>query len=500
VPGDHLEQIGRAYAEAGDTARAYGYLLQACEARQRTHSREAVNRATALKVWQERERARLESDYLRRLAEAERSRAEVLERTAATLEALGAIGQEITAHLRASAVVESIQRHVHALLQADYLAIYMLDEAGAGLQPVLGIEAGAPAPLRYVPLDSGQSLAARCVRERRVIVVDDVPGDDSPGDGSPGDDASLEESALIPGTLETVSLMFAPLAADNRILGVMSIQSVRPHVYGEREQSIFRTLCAYGAIALDNARAYQQLHAARATLLQKNTELEQAYVRLAEQSITDPLTGLRNRRFLTGQMEHDVALTLRRYDEYLRHGGARPAEHDFVLFLIDLDHFKQVNDTYGHAAGDAVLMQLRERLQRVFRDSDYLVRWGGEEFLIVARGANRDDALTLAERARASVSSAPFEIAPGQWLERTCSIGFASFPFAPQAPHWLAWGQVVELADRALYMAKNMGRDRSVGLVAGEVPPVEMGFVELVARLEECIAAGQIMPAWRRDE
>jgi len=478
VPAERLEKLGRAHAEAGDTGHAYECLLQASELRQQAHHREAANRATAMQVWHETERTRIESEYHRRLAEAQASRAEVLQRTTSTLEALGAIGQEITRQLSAAAVLETIQRHVHSLLDAAYLSIYLMDEERQGLQPVLAMEEGRPVALRYIALDNPHSGAARCVRERQAIVID-------------VEDVANRASHL-PGTLSTRTLMFAPLSAGDRVLGVMSVQSLAQHAYGERELLVFRTLCAYGAIALDNANAYQQLSRAREELLAKNGELEHAYRRLEEQSITDPLTGLRNRRFLTEQMDHDAALTQRRYDDWLQRGGPDPRDSDMVLFLIDLDHFKQVNDTYGHAAGDAVLMQLRARLERVFRDSDYLVRWGGEEFLVVARGARRADAALLAERLRVAVAGEPFAIGPDQALQRTCSIGFASFPFVPRAPRWLNWVQVVELADRALYLAKGSGRNRAIGVVPGDAPPLALSFAEVAARLPELLADGRL--------
>src|SRR6185312_7715140 len=108
---------------------------------------------------------------------------------------------------------------------------------------------------------------------------------------------------------------------------------------------------------------------------------------LEEASLRDPLTGLRNRRFLTQTLGQETQLALRRRD-------------DLLFFMIDIDHFKQVNDTYGHHAGDLVLIELCRRLQHVFREADYLVRWGGEEFLVVARGSSRAEAPLIAERVR----------------------------------------------------------------------------------------------------
>ncbi len=152
--------------------------------------------------------------------------------------------------------------------------------------------------------------------------------------------------------------------------------------------------------------------------------LQQESAALAESSLTDPLTGLRNRRFLTQHIEADCALTVRAYEGHRLYGAELPADPDLIFFLFDVDHFKQVNDEHGHGAGDGVLLQVCSRLVGVFRDTDYLVRWGGEEFLAVARATARAGAAELAGRARAAVADQPFKLDDGSLLARTCSVGF----------------------------------------------------------------------------
>jgi diguanylate cyclase (GGDEF)-like protein len=183
-----------------------------------------------------------------------------------------------------------------------------------------------------------------------------------------------------------------------------------------------------------------------ATVRERTAELSQANRALEEMSLTDPLTGLRNRRFLAQHLESEIAL-------------ARRQPTDLVFFLIDIDHFKAVNDEYGHRAGDEVLMQMRSRLQEVFRESDFLVRWGGEEFLAVTRGMRRDDAGDTAERIRKCVEKRPFALGDGTMLHKTVSIGFAAYPFDSDRPDAVSWLQVVECADAALYEAKESGRN-----------------------------------------
>jgi diguanylate cyclase (GGDEF)-like protein len=198
---------------------------------------------------------------------------------------------------------------------------------------------------------------------------------------------------------------------------------------------------------------------------QRTEELLQAQAALEAAAVTDPLTGLRNRRFVVERLDGDQHLLLRRIEEARRRGQAAPQDADLCFFLLDLDHFKQVNDQFGHAAGDSVLQQMRARLEQVFREADYLVRWGGEEFLVVARGGSRQGAAELAERARRVVGEQAFELPGGRLIERSCSIGFACWPLDPARPRAVGWATVLNLADAALYRAKRQGRNRWVGVL-----------------------------------
>jgi diguanylate cyclase (GGDEF)-like protein len=488
VPGDLLDAVAREYANVGDYARAYEVALRAGAARDKTHSQEATNRAVAMQVQYQTERAKTEGEHHRQLAAAEAQRAEVLQQTSATLEHLSAIGQEITTHLDAAAVFRALDRHVHGLLDATHFSIFLIDPDGRSLRCAFGIEAGRTLPATRFSLSDGNANSARCVRERREIMIDLDPEDATPN--------------LIPGTLKTLSLLFAPLLIGERVLGVMTVQSMTAGAYGERERLIFRTLCAYGAIALDNASAYRQVAATLKTLsatqdqlLDKNLELEQAYKALEDVSLTDQLTGLRNRRFFLQHVDADVGMSLRRYDDPLRYGAIEretaPGK-DLVFFMVDIDHFKEVNDQHGHASGDAVLVQMQERLREVFRESDYLIRWGGEEFLVLARATHRDDAKLVAERIRSAVANREFELPDGTRLKKTCSIGFACFPFLQAQPRLMSWSEVVELADQGLYLAKRSGRNAWAAVYSTRETRPEGLFPRLIHHLEEALAEGEV--------
>ncbi len=203
-----------------------------------------------------------------------------------------------------------------------------------------------------------------------------------------------------------------------------------------------------------------------AELRNKNGELENAYAQLEAISLSDPLTGLSNRRYLQKLMPMDTAKVQREYNATFSKAPRKKPTPDLTFFILDVDHFKSVNDIYGHNAGDQLLIQLSDLLTHTCRESDCVVRWGGEEFLIVSRFADREDAPLMAERIRSAIAEHIFKLPDGSDLKKTCSIGFACFPFLREAPMALTWEQVIDVADHALYAAKKSGRNRSVGLTA----------------------------------
>ncbi|QOC23431.1 diguanylate cyclase [Wenzhouxiangella sp. AB-CW3] len=191
---------------------------------------------------------------------------------------------------------------------------------------------------------------------------------------------------------------------------------------------------------------------------ERTEQLKEVNRQLLDASLTDPLTGLRNRRFLVEQIPHDIAGVDRVYRRKGKH-----ANEDISFLMVDLDHFKQINDRYGHTAGDQVLSRFAQLLQAQVRDSDYVVRWGGEEFLIVARHSEGDQATACAERIMAAVRSEVFDTDRGE-INVSCSIGVATYPALAEQPEMLSWEEVIELADAANYLAKREGRDRWVSL------------------------------------
>lgn len=192
-------------------------------------------------------------------------------------------------------------------------------------------------------------------------------------------------------------------------------------------------------------------------------ELRHSNLVLQWSSTTDPLTGTRNRRFFFENIQRDIAQSVRAHLE-----GGDHSERDIVFYLIDLDNFKKVNDRFGHDGGDRILIESARRISSAIRNSDLLVRWGGEEFLVVSRSTNRNQAAILANRVLDAFRSKPFQIDASDQTSQTCSIGWAAFPWYEDDVNSLSYEGVLKYADRALYRAKKAGKNQAIGMVHSE--------------------------------
>ena len=189
-----------------------------------------------------------------------------------------------------------------------------------------------------------------------------------------------------------------------------------------------------------------QLAAGTIIMFSHQEDLEvQAEQRLYASAVLDPLTGLHNRRHLDARLKSEFAFANRHHTP-------------LSVLLIDIDHFKKINDTYGHAGGDAALRVLADRLQRAVRIEDIVARYGGEEFAVVARGIEAAGAMLLAERIRETVTK--IQVAhEGTFIAFTISVGVATMS---RERIFDSVASVLKAADDGLYKAKETGRNRSV--------------------------------------
>ena len=274
-------------------------------------------------------------------------------------------------------------------------------------------------------------------------------------------------------------------------------------------------LAGFGVSHLRTLRIRVQKDRLEQQVQQRTAELRQTAQKLEQASLTDALTGVHNRRYF-----NDRIATL------------APDDGGFALLLIDIDHFKRINDAHGHAAGDEALVGVAERLRQQLRACDHLVRMGGEEFLLVAKGLTTGEAAVLAERLRRCIGDTPIAIGRGAGSARahseqpaasalpvTVSIGFACLPFTPKpavlsdtdsaagdagiaraatsdtdstSPLSLSWEDVQKLADLAMYTAKHSGRNCWVGLAAGARRPADGLVQRAQADLQACVVYGEL--------
>ena len=240
------------------------------------------------------------------------------------------------------------------------------------------------------------------------------------------------------------------------------------------QQRVWWLLAAvFGLASVVVALLYRKVRHANAQLFLKNLELKQ-------QSVRDPLTGLYNRRHFQDFMR------THRVDEK-RGAGASGEDMVSALFLMDVDHFKHINDTWGHGAGDAVLIKISESLREILRETDMIVRWGGEEFLAFLPAIPKSGLEDVARRLLNGISETSIEF-QGTTLSVNVSIGFAPYPLAPSG-NALPWERAVNLVDMALYMAKGHGRNRAYG-VRGFANFGRTSMEEIEQNLEQAWRAG----------
>ena len=242
--------------------------------------------------------------------------------------------------------------------------------------------------------------------------------------------AACDHELICPNAGDARSIAMIPLSHRGKLLGSINLCSNDPLRFTHVHASDF--LAHLGVIA---------------SFCIENT-INRA--RLLRSGFTDVLTGWNNRRYLTVRLGEELA-------------RAKRDGTTLVCLMLDIDHFKRVNDTWGHAAGDAVLRELAQRIESQVRASDVAARYGGEEFVVLLPNTTVDAASRLAERIRTAVSEAPIALPCGQSITITASIGIAEVSPDPASNELKTMGEsLLARADVALYAAKSAGRNQVV--------------------------------------
>lgn len=257
----------------------------------------------------------------------------------------------------------------------------------------------------------GPGFPAQVARERRPLMVNDVRPDAIPQE-------ALEGIAL--GMGQVRSIILAPLYYGDQVLGTLSLSAAEPNAFSESNLRLLASFAATTTAALQNAILHSEIK---------------------HLAVTDPLTGQNNRRafFDLGQRE---------MERFLRYN------HPLSAVMIDMDNFKQVNDTYGHTVGDHILRAMAERCRSIIRETDIFGRYGGDEFALLLPDTGLQTARLIAGRIRESLTGEPWMTAQGP-VQVSASLGVAQ---ATQEHRVLE--DLLAAADKALYEAKEQGRNR----------------------------------------
>ncbi len=223
------------------------------------------------------------------------------------------------------------------------------------------------------------------------------------------------------------SILVLPLVAHERPLGTLVLGSKRRGAFGESVRGTLEVLASHMAVSLEGARMVK---------------------RLEDLATTDGLTGLFNKRAMLEIAESKI-------------NAAKRFGRHLAVLVADIDHFKRVNDTYGHDVGDVIIRGLGDVLRRAKRNTDSVARFGGEEFVVICEETDEKGAVLLAERVREELEKTSF-VAGADRVKVTCSIGVATFPAAGAS-----WEALFKSADTALYASKQGGRNRTTVFAAG---------------------------------
>jgi two-component system cell cycle response regulator len=327
------------------------------------------------------------------------------------LETLVAVSESLGSKLELEHRLVTMADKIKEIIPYDHCFIFLVEpgERNAELKVVRGFSDDRLIG-QNIPLHEG--FLSLVVKRRKPIMKVDLH-ERQRGNGVFPSDTGIR--------LRPASFLGLPMIVQDRVIGIFAITSQRPNAFDQQHLEFLRMLCSQAAVSIADAKLHDEMN------------------RLAT---TDGLTGVANHRRFQERLN----------DEFERQ--AREAGR-FTLIMIDVDHFKKINDRFGHPAGDRVLSQIAAVLVKAVRKIDVVARYGGEEFAVILLNSGPKESFQLAERIRKAVEGLSLMI-NGEPLKITISLGMAVYP--DDAPDRQT---LIERADRALYTAKNGGRNQT---------------------------------------
>src|SRR5436190_12291439 len=318
------------------------------------------------------------------------------------------VAKALTSSLDLDSILQTIMEKMAEYFRPDTWSLLMVDDNQEELYFAIAIGTASEA-LKNVRLKVGEGIAGHVAKYGERLIVPDVRSD-----------KRFSKRIDKVTQMETQSIICVPLKSKLRVLGVIQLVNVNMNHFTEAESFFLQSLCDYAAIAIENARSVESIQ---------------------ELTITDDCTGLYNARHLYKTLESEVYRSSR-------------FGYEFSVIFVDLDHFKQVNDTHGHLVGSKLLNEIGFKIKSHLRLIDYAFRYGGDEFVVLLPQTGKDSAITVARRLLDSLRSSDFLVEDGLNLTCRASMGVATYPEDAKSAH-----EIIRQADEMMYMVKNSTRD-----------------------------------------
>lgn len=323
-------------------------------------------------------------------------------------EVIATIGENIINKTCFYEIAETLDNELNKLLDKDFLVIGMYDYYSGNIETYCIMD-GKDKKAYITKIDDENSFAAYCIKKGRNIIINNFQIEYKKY-------VSKIKIVSLENYKNALSSIYVPLYANNKIVGVLSVQSNEVGAYSTEDLNNLIVIANYVAIAVQNALRFKKIE---------------------EMASYDSLTGILTRREILKEGE----ILTSSYEK---------TEEIFCILMIDIDNFKHINNTYGHVVGDEVLVMLTQTIKCYIRENDYIGRYGGDEFLLICPKTGSNDIKIMAERIRKVVANINFMVNEKEFIKVTLSIGLYEYN-----KKGLSFIDGVNLADQVLYNAKN---------------------------------------------